>query len=327
MVVSEHIDSLITDFLADSISREDYEVLMKWVNSDPENRIYFEVVQDAWIAAGNNSVKYDANIAFAKFNNRRSRLINRRRTFLWAAAAIAAIILSTFLGFYSGKKDTINNLADIVIETPAGTRTKIWLPDSTSIWLNSSSRITYSQSYGIKERRVTLSGEGLFDVRHDINKPFTVISDGISVTDIGTRFDFRNYESDKESVISVLDGSVSLTGGQASDIVMNCNETIVIDKVSGQYKITKAEDNKYDDWTVGKLTFHNDMMSDIAAVLERAYSVKIIFADPEIANVRFWGSFTFQGESLSSVLDDFAGTGKLNYSISRDSVIIFKGNY
>lgn len=68
---------------------------------------------------------------------------------------------------------------------PNGSRTKLILPDGSVVWLNSDSQFKYDNSFGVKERRVTLNGEGYFQVAKDKTKPFIVITDNIKIKVLG----------------------------------------------------------------------------------------------------------------------------------------------
>ena len=61
---------------------------------------------------------------------------------------------------------------DIIVEAPLGSRTKLTLPDGTLVWLNAGSRITYSQGFGVGNRKIELIGEGYFEVKRNEEVPF-----------------------------------------------------------------------------------------------------------------------------------------------------------
>jgi len=59
---------------------------------------------------------------------------------------------------------------------PYGKRSAITLADGTHIWMNSGSQLSYPAEFKKDSREVYLSGEAFFDVRHDPDKPFYVIT-------------------------------------------------------------------------------------------------------------------------------------------------------
>lgn len=50
----------------------------------------------------------------------------------------------------------------------------IKLPDGSSVWLNSGSELQFPEKFDSLERRVTLPGQGFFEVIPDPDRPFRV---------------------------------------------------------------------------------------------------------------------------------------------------------
>lgn len=85
--------------------------------------------------------------------------------FWYAAASIVVLLIIGCLIYIGAGTHTKQTIADVVIETPIGSRTRLTLPDGTAVWLNAHSKITYFQSFGIENRHISLSGEGYFEKR------------------------------------------------------------------------------------------------------------------------------------------------------------------
>ena len=79
-------------------------------------------------------------------------------------------------------KDTF---ADISVEAPLGSKTKLYLPDGTLVWLNAGSRMTYSQGFGVDNRKVELEGEGYFEVKRNEKVPFFVKTKDLQLQVLG----------------------------------------------------------------------------------------------------------------------------------------------
>lgn len=60
----------------------------------------------------------------------------------------------------------------MVVEAPLGSRTKLYLPDGTLVWLNAGTKMVYSQGFGVDNREVILEGEGYFEVVKNKEIPF-----------------------------------------------------------------------------------------------------------------------------------------------------------
>jgi transmembrane sensor len=128
----------------------------------------------------------------------------RRSAFTYFARAAALILFLSAL-FLAGErlKDSPEYYA-----TKEGEREIVTLEDGTTLTLNSSTRL--SVVFGLHRQEVQIfSGEVLFDVRHDVNRPFKVVTRGIVLEDLGTQFDV--YAHQTGTTISVLNGRVRLS--------------------------------------------------------------------------------------------------------------------
>ena len=132
-----------------------------------------------------------------------------RLSALWRYAAIIAVILAVgCFSYWQGGVNVKDTFADISVEAPLGSRTKLYLPDGTLVWLNAGSRMTYSQGFGVDNRKVELEGEGYFEVQRNEKLPFFVKTKDLQLQVLGTKFNFRDYPEDHEVVVSLLEGKV-----------------------------------------------------------------------------------------------------------------------
>lgn len=68
------------------------------------------------------------------------------------------------------------------LSVPEGSKCLVTLEDGTRVWLNARSTLRYPVKFTAGERRVELSGEGLFDVTHNPERPFIVEADKATMT-------------------------------------------------------------------------------------------------------------------------------------------------
>ena len=214
----KHIDELIATYLTEGLDKNALAELKAWIAASPENEDYFIQQREVWFSAVSREAasKYNKDKAFDTFKN---RIGNRkqvekapRREFrlstLWRYAAIIAVILAVgCFSYWQGGVNVKDTFADISVEAPLGSKTKLYLPDGTLVWLNAGSRIIYSQGFGVDNRKVELEGEGYFEVRRNEKLPFSVKTRDLQLQVLGTKFNFRNYPEDHEVVVSLLEGS------------------------------------------------------------------------------------------------------------------------
>src|SRR5581483_7158401 len=129
------------------------------------------------------------------------------------------------------------------------------------------------------------SGEAVFSVTHDPTHAFRVIApNGVTVQDIGTKFDIRDYQADHAVRVAVAEGSVSLRGS-AQPVILERGTLGIVDS-TGHAEITRAPVDGYLAWSQGHLTFTNARMADVLPELSRWFDVDVRLASPQLADER-----------------------------------------
>lgn len=267
-----------------------------------------------------------------------------RRT--WRAARvlkIAAVFLVPVgcLYLYFELKGPNKMLASNEIITKKGSTSQVKLPDGTSVWLNSDSRLVYSKDFGTVNREVKLTGEAFFEVVHDGHKPFIIHTDKIDIADLGTSFNVKAYEKDPTVEAVLVKGSIEVTfhDSPAEKIILKPNEKLVVRKDraltagslkdDGLPKIKLNNIHLLDDstvaetaWTRNRLVFDNQRLSDIAHLLERRFDVEVEIKDSEIAEAPYTGDY--EQETLMQILTYMSLSKPFRYTIQGRKVIIQK---
>lgn len=328
------MNELISGYLTGELSSEELKELKNWLIASEENKSYFIRKQELWFSAigAEKTMRFDKEKAFERFLARTSiagkKPISRKRfalSFTQAAAAVVAVIIIGSISYLIGT-GTISNRdpEHVLVEAPFGSKSKIYLPDGTLVWLNAGSTISYSGNFGGKERVVKLSGEGYFEVMKDAGKPFYVKTNDITVRVLGTKFNFRNYLDEDEARVTLLEGKV-LVGTDIrneSGITLTPNEQITIDKATLQARVSKTKASNSAEWTHGLIFFDEEKLSDIVRELERSYNVQITIADDSLLSYRFYGNFIRTEQTIQEVLDVLASTDKLQYEINGKNVTL-----
>lgn len=191
------------------------------------------------------------------------------------------------------------------IQSPAGMRTHIVLPDGTDLWLNAESKIKYGIPFTRENRQVDLTGEAFMKVVKNENAPFIVNAGAASVKVLGTQFNVKAYLDDELLEISLVEGSVEFTGtntdGKKAAATLIPNDFITMNKTTGNVRLENKNLNKHISWVKNIIIFDETPMPEVAKTLERWYGVKVVVADAEINKYRF--TTTFENESLFRVME------------------------
>ena len=279
--------------------------------------------EELWVSSvvADDTQQYDVDQAFERFRKRTGLDQSGRQSYKWyrtwsvAAVAIVLLGLITVTAYWQGSRQIQSNFSDIVVEAPLGSKTKLTLPDGSTVWLNAGSKMVYSQGFGVSDRRLAFQGEGYFEVEKNDEMPFLVQTHDVNVTVVGTKFNFRNYPEDEEAVVELLEGKVALENQLKGEVVryLSPNEKMVLHKAIGEMDITSAKVKEATLWTENILLFDEDLLPDIVRELERSYHVQIEIENEDLKQTRFYGQFNQLEQNIYDVLDMLSETGKLKY--------------
>lgn len=201
------------------------------------------------------------------------------------------------------------------ISTPAGGQYQVKLPDGTSVWLNAASSLKFPASFGaLKERRVTLSGEGYFEVTRNKHQPFIVATDNQEVQVLGTHFNISAYDDDNNTKTTLLEGSVSINHNtllKPGQEAINSGNSIQVDETDTEEAVA---------WKNGKFRFSNENIKDLMRKLSRWYDVEIIY-DGQMTNKDFSGSVS-RFAHISKILDVLQSTNTVHFKVEGRRVTV-----
>jgi len=235
---------------------------------------------------------------------------NRSTIFLQTLTRVAAVLfipaLIALLWLYNQPKTPLVSLPYAMqeISTPSGVRSKIVLPDGSTVWLNAQSTLKFRAPFDSFSRDVSLTGEAFFDVKKNPDAPFIVQSGTAKVKVYGTRFNCKAFAEEDKIEVVLEEGKVSLNTGGVEKVIekiLKPGDRAVIDKVGNQTNITNEKVEKYIAWHDGKLVFDETPMQEVATQLARWYGIDVEINDPRINKYRI--TTTFDNESLHQVLE------------------------
>lgn len=217
------------------------------------------------------------------------------------AACVAVVVVS--LGWFYAALPT-------VYETARGELHSVVLADGTQIDLNALSAIQVD--YSDERRHVALmSGEALFSVLRDDDRPFTVAAGEVTLRVLGTRFNVRRESLDQSRVLlTVLEGRVSVqtaaiaarpkaTSGTADGAVPAVGER-AMEFVGGEQIVisagipVKSAAPNLDSataWRERRLVFDRTPLNQVIAEFNRHNNRQIILEAPVLSAREITGSF------------------------------------
>ncbi|MCQ2142810.1 MAG: FecR domain-containing protein [Bacteroidales bacterium] len=209
-----------------------------------------------------------------------------------AAAVLAVVTLSLSIVLYRESK-VQDHLSDTTFTVSAGIDgpSQMTLPDGTLVRLNARSVLSYNSDFGRDERRISLVGEGFFDVAKDPDRRFIVETPNMEIAVFGTKFNVYAYPERSVDEMSLVEGSVSVNAG-GNLFRLSPGEKVFFDKATGSTHITKTDNMMETAWLGQELSFNHATLSDVFDVLERRFGVTIKTGEGIDLSDRYTGSFT-----------------------------------
>lgn len=268
----------------------------------------------------------DVDKAFARVSERLHKKMQVLQ-FVKQVQKIAALLLIPVLvgGLYYIRRINVPgntfSASSCYAESPAGMRSRIILPDSSIVWLNSGSCITYSIPFTESNRSVLLKGEAYFEVAQLHNAPFYVKSDKVLVKVLGTKFDFRAFNEESKTEVVLEEGKIELSflenhAGKKWAIMPGTRA--VVDNRNGNVKMENGDTEQFTSWRKGRMIFDNTPFEEVEKQIERFYGTEIMVKNPEIYRYRI--TTKFDNETLNDVLEMLAISSPIRISYKPSTV-------
>lgn len=211
----------------------------------------------------------------------------KRRRWGWLAMPIAASLCALAITLQYMPLATA--YADY--STQVGEQRQIELEDGTRILLNSATAL--SVDLQPERRQITLhSGEALFDVAHNPNRPFVVISHDSETRVLGTVFSVRQQA---ETTVTVEEGRVVLRNHSqpvpAHTLLPNQQASLHKYQLS---PISTVDSQQQLAWQRGKLIVDQQPLSDVVRELQRYLPGRILITDSILGAQKVSGIFNLK---------------------------------
>ena len=272
-------------------------------------------------------------------------------SFLKYAAVILITVLFSGIAYYMTGRMKTEEIARNEITVPYGSRIRITLADSSKVWLNSGSTLSYPNRFAEGSREVHLEGEAFFDIRKNPRQPFYVRTSDIDIKVLGTRFNVKSYPEEDIIETTLVSGqlmieakSTGTAGGTKTNLYPNQKayyskgiRKLALERMESKQDQKQVEKESSDlvniknlegikqvtietAWTDNLLIFRDESFSSLAKRLERWYNVEITIRNTEIGDYKFTGSL--ENETIEQAMKAFSFASGLDYSIDRNRIEI-----
>lgn len=191
------------------------------------------------------------------------------------------------------------------------------LPDGTEVTLNRNSILSYNDN-----RECRLSGEAFFKVAKDPEHPFVIHSDGLTVTVLGTEFNF--YANADVSTLSLYSGVVELGYGEGSQqLIDTAGKEFTLDHETKMVEIGDFDTELRPEWiTTAEMVMNLLPLGEIFDIIETRYGVTVTGRDAVDVNE----TYNFIPDPSASVEDSMRAlqfaSGEFDYRTDGTTIIL-----
>ena len=175
-----------------------------------------------------------------------------------------------------GEKGAGGSLAYNILTTPRGGYYQVVLPDGSKVWLDAASSLRYPTVFRGTERLVELTGEAYFEIAPDMNQPFLVSSNGVTVQVLGTEFNMMAYSDEDAIRTTLVKGSVRVVCGNGHEQIRPGQQASWM-RSGGALQLSTPDMAGVLAWKLGQFRFQGLPISAIMRQVARWYDVDVEF--------------------------------------------------
>lgn len=194
---------------------------------------------------------------------------------------------------------------------PAGVNYEVVLPDQSVTLVNAKSVLQFPSHFYGNKRVVKLSGEALFQVKKNVDRPFMVEAGDLLVTVIGTTFNVSAYGDDDEVIATLVEGKVSVKHHD-QEIILVPGQQARVGNFTTDILLQNVELDEVLAWKDRKLVFRNEKFPVLIKRLGRWYDVEFVYHG---SNQQRYNGVLSLDKSLEELMSILQETSPLTYRI------------
>ncbi|WP_163326236.1 FecR family protein [Draconibacterium mangrovi] len=319
----------IIDYITGNLDADVKRVVIDEIRKDDEQIAFYKKLKIAWalFSSTKKMADYDIERSYKQLQKKiekekvRERYLSIGEVFKYAAIFIAVLGIPLFFYLNRQTEQTVSSVQEFKytsVVADNGQTSKILLPDSSVVWLNSGTKLTYNNGYSFDNRDLVLEGQAYFSVTRNEMLPLTVACSEIKVKVLGTKFDVNAYPGSNEIDVVLESGQVELLNSnvESFSLKMEPGERVRYDLKSDEFKVDHIDTEDFTNWKEGYLIFADSPMVEVIEKLERKFDVDI-----EVKNNTVYKSVfnaRFKDEELSEILEYIEYSCSIKYKVLKN---------
>ncbi|WP_109831865.1 FecR family protein [Reichenbachiella versicolor] len=321
--------NLLVKYLSHELNSEEEKAFEAWRLSSDANEKIIADAEKVWqqspdpisdeeliISIGSDKEKVWAGIAQKTKDNQIWISSKPQKWYYGIAASIALLI-----GFFILQNQWVSSdSAHLISVLAKDSIRQVTLPDSSVVWLQANSSLSYYDFEGKESRDVILDGRAFFEVKRDESKPFSIETNNALVTVLGTSFELSSTGELNAEELIVTTGRVAYSPleNRSKKIELIKGERAVLTGTNSLPSKSINSDRNYLSWKTGILTFENDPLEVVDLALSNHYDVDIRLDASLPSDKRLTASF--KDKELDQVLDVLCALYNMKYK-SQNGII------
>lgn len=327
--INEETKKLFKLYLEGNTTPEQEEELFSYIRGQEEMDDSFEGLttaawnEDSSWRDDSLSAKVELQSVWSKIAEEED--LRKKANSSWLKYAASFILVcAAALGWYSVKTETKEGSQQIALMTKItkrGERVKLLLPDSSVVYLNAVSKLSFPQHFEKgKTREIHLEGEAFFEVKSDASRPFIVHSGNLQTRVLGTSFNIDAYPGSQQFSVSVRTGKVGVSASGEGKLThlsfLTPGKNLVYKLRDSSYAVNETKAADLNSWTENRFIFKNELLSVILTRLERSYNVSFNVKNEKMLKSRF--NATFHNKNIKQIIEQLhiMSSGKIHYEFN-----------
>ncbi len=245
-----------------------------------------------------------------------------------AVACVMAAIICVGLGYIAhGGMPMVDAAHEVYISANDNGGTSVTFPDGSAVSMKPQSHISYHVPPSVEgERSIQFTGTGHFCITKIPENPFTISSDMLDVTVLGTEFYLSAENDGKNARIYLQEGLVRFQSKLSGESVeLHPGSLASLDYESGRISVS-TDSSLVDVFSKSDavcLNYENTSLGSVVESLNTCYApFHITLGSAELGKMEFTG--TLPANNLMEALSVLEYTANLRISVSNSEVTLYE---
>ncbi|RAV31032.1 FecR family protein [Sinomicrobium soli] len=324
-------DGILQKYFSGRCTSEEKQFVEEYI-LNKDNVLLDDYLSSQWDTCAQKSTdtELQADRRYKRIHKRLLKQQGLRKRKIWSMVASVVALLGITAYFLMQLSYPVPEKL-IVVSTGAGEQREVTLPDSTVVWLNCISSITYPEYFNGDYREVEVKGEALFEVAKNPKRPFVVYFNRHYTEVLGTVFTVRSYPGEYKDMVTLIEGSVAVGEQQPDNLkeytVLTPGERITVSESieNNFFKDSIQDIASVASWKSGELRFYKTPLHMVTGDLQRWYGTDIVLEKRGQHAVN--GNMTLTsiikpGTKLEEVLQMLSLTHNIAYTRTGNKIVI-----